>query len=269
VHRREKPGLDASLWQLYAAFSARDMQVQCPTEWKVLLVHEFVLVFKVLHAAKMAFLLFPWHLSHILQAIDRDQFLKTSAFARSELRATLPTLPRNSKFNLADLSRVIKVGAFHGLSSANIINGFKNTGTRPVNPAEISIGRLLLGKGWLNAAWKVGLEARATRLGPEARRDTRQPQLAFRAVSTRVLPLESTASVVLAAFEALDTEASRTNAGKEKVQATKGAMVYPQRRFSSPSSWRPPSAGNHSADPPAPLLVPPMTSRRPNIQNET
>jgi len=119
------------------------------------------------------------------------------------------------------------VGAGHGLSSANIINGFKKTGTRLVNPAEINIGRLLLGKGWRNAAWKVGLEARGTRLGPEVRRDMLQPQLAFGSVSTRVLPLEATAPVVLAAFEALDTEAARTKAGKGKVQATKGSMVYP------------------------------------------
>ena len=116
------------------------------------------------------------------------------------------------------------MGACHGPSSANIINGFKKTGTRLVNPAEINIGRLLLGKGWRNAAWKVGLEARGTRLGPEVRRDMLQPQLAFGPVSTRVLPLEATAPVVLAAFEALDTG---TKAGKGKVQATKGAMVYP------------------------------------------
>jgi len=59
VHRSDKPGFDADVWQLYAAFSARDMQGQCPREWKVLLVHESVLVLEVLHAAKMVFHLFP------------------------------------------------------------------------------------------------------------------------------------------------------------------------------------------------------------------
>jgi len=92
--------------------------------------------------------MFPSHLSHILQALDKDPFLKTKAYALSKLRATLPTLLRNSNFNLAKLMRVIKVGAFHRLSSVNIINGFKKTGTWPVSPAEINVGRLLLGKGF-------------------------------------------------------------------------------------------------------------------------
>ena len=222
VHRREKPGFDAPLWQVYAAFAARHLQGKCPGEWKVLLmdgckVHASVVGLKVLHAAKVVVLMFPSHLSHILQALDKDPFLKTKAYARSKLRATLPTLLRNSNFNSAKLMRVIKVGTFHGLSSVNIINGFKKTGTWPVSPAEINVGRLLLGKGVRNAARKVDLEQLATRLGPEARRDMRQPQIAFGSVSTRGLALEATAPAVLAAFEALDAEAVRKQAAEETV----------------------------------------------------
>ena len=38
VHRREKPGLDAPLWQVYAAFAERHLQGKCPGYWKVLLM---------------------------------------------------------------------------------------------------------------------------------------------------------------------------------------------------------------------------------------
>jgi len=130
--------------------------------------------------------MYPSHLSHILQALDKDPFLKTKAYARSELRATLPTLLRNSSFNLANLMRVSKVGAFHGMSSVNIIHGFKKTGTWPVCPAEVNVDRLLLGKGVRNAARKVELQQLATRLGPEARRDMRQPQISLAITPSRI-----------------------------------------------------------------------------------
>jgi len=230
VHRREKPDFDAPLWQVYAALAARHLQGKCPGEWKVLLmdsckVHASVVCLKVLHAAKVVVLMFPSHLSDILQALGKDPFLKTKAYARSELRLTLPTLPRNSKFSLANLMRVMKVGAFHGLSSVKTINGFKKTGTWSVSPAEVNVGRLLLGKGVRNAARKVDLEQLATRLGPEARRDMRQPQVSFGSVNTRGLALEATAPAVLAAFEALDAEAARKQAAKHTVQATKEAKA--------------------------------------------
>jgi len=217
VHRREKPGFDAPLWQTYAAFAARHLQGECPGDWKVLLmdgckVYASVVGLEVLHVAKVVVLMFPSHLSHILQALEKDPFLKTKACARSELRATLPTLPGNSKFNLTNLMRVIKMVAFHGLSSVNFISGFKKTDTWPSSPAEINVGWLLMGKRVRSAARKVDLEQLATRLGPEARRDMRQPQIAFGSVSTRGLALEATAPAVLATFEALDAQAARKHA---------------------------------------------------------
>jgi len=230
VYRREKPGFDAPLWQVYAAFAARHLQGKCPKEWNLLLmdgckVHASVVGLKVLHAAKVVVSMFPSHLSHILQALYKDPFLKTNAHARSELRATLPTLPRHSKFNLANLMRVIQVGAFHGLSSVNTMNGFKKTGTWTVSPDEINVGRLLLGKGVRNSERKVDLEQLAIRLGPEARRDMRHLQIEFGSVSTRGLAPEATAPAVLAAFEALEAEATRKQAAKETVQATKEAKA--------------------------------------------
>ena len=188
-------------------------------------INASVVCLKILHAAKVVVLMFPSHLSHILHALDKDPFLKTNAYARSEPRATLRTPPRNSKFNLANLMRVIKVGAFHGVSSVNISNGFKKTGTWPVSPAEINVGRLLLGKGVRKAARKMNLEQLSTRLVPEARRDMLQPQIAFGSVSTRVLALGATAAAVLVAFEALDAEAARKKAAKEPVQAAKEAKA--------------------------------------------
>jgi len=64
VHRREKPGFDASLWQTCDAFAARHLQRKCPGEWKMLLmdscaVHASVVGLKVLHAAKRWSSCFP------------------------------------------------------------------------------------------------------------------------------------------------------------------------------------------------------------------
>jgi len=95
-------------------------------------VHASVVGLKVLHAVKVVVLMFPSHLSCILQALDKDPFLKTKMYARMSLRAKLLTLPRNSKFNLANLMKVINQGTFHGLSSVNIVNGFNKTRTWPI-----------------------------------------------------------------------------------------------------------------------------------------
>lgn len=228
VHRREKPGFDGALWQVYAAFVVRVMKDKCPSEWKVLpmdgcKVHASVVGLTLLKSAKVVVLMFPSHLSHILQALDSNPFLKTKAHARVELRSMLPTIPRNTRFNLSHLMRVIKAGEFRGLSSVNIINGFKKAGTWPICPAEIDVGRLVLGKGARNSARKVDLELLATRLGPEARRDMRQPIIAFGSVSTRGLALEATAPAELAALASQDAEAARKQAAKSALQAGREA----------------------------------------------
>lgn len=230
VHRREKPGFDVALWEVYAAFVARAMKDKCPTEWKVLLmdgckVHASVVGLTLLKSAKVVVLMFPSHLSHILQALDSDPFMKVKVHARAELRSMLPTIPRNTRFNLSHLMRVIKAGAFRGLSSVNIVNGFKKTGTWPICPSEIDVGRLVLGKGARNSARKVDLELLATRLGPEARRDMRQPIIAFGSVSTRGLALEATAPAVLAALASQDAEAARKQAAKDALQARREAKA--------------------------------------------
>jgi len=207
---------------------ARHMVGKCTGDWSVLLmdgckVRVSVVDLKVLHAVKVVVLIFPSHHSHVLQALDKDPYMKTKAYARSSLRAMLPTLPRNSKFNLSNFMKVIKQGAFHGLSSVKIVNGFEKTGTWPIFPPEINVGRLVLGKGARNGARRVDLELLGTRLGPEARRDMRQPQVAFGSVSTWGLALEATAPPVLAMFAGIDAEAARKQESKATVQAAKAA----------------------------------------------
>jgi len=230
VHRREKPGFDGDLWDVYASFAARGLAGKCPGQWKVLLmdgckVHASVIGLRMLKASKVVVLMFPTHLSHILQALDSDPFLKTKVYARAHIRGLLPTLPRNSRFNLVHLMGMIKAGAFQGLSSVNIVNGFKKTGTWPICPSEIDVGRLVLGKGSKNSVRKVDLELLATRLGPEARRDMRQPIVTFASVSTRGLTLEATAPGVLKAFAAQDAESARKRAAKDKLQAARDAKA--------------------------------------------
>lgn len=84
------------------------MKDKCPTEWKVLLmdgckVYASVVGLTLLKSAKLVVLMFPSHHSHILQALDSDSFLKTKAHAQVELRSMLPTIPRNTRFNLSHL----------------------------------------------------------------------------------------------------------------------------------------------------------------------
>jgi len=59
VHRREKPGSDGNLWDVYASFAETELQGKCPGKWKELLVegckvHALVIGFKMLRASKVA-----------------------------------------------------------------------------------------------------------------------------------------------------------------------------------------------------------------------
>lgn len=230
VHRREKPGFDGPLWELYARFAARNLEKKCPGEWKVLLmdgckVHASSAGLTVLKQSKVVVLMFPSHLSHILQALDKDPFLKVKARGRTAMRTIIPTLPPKAKFNLVHLMRVINESAFYGLSSVNVINGFRQTGTWPINPTAIDVSRLVKGKGPVNAKRKVNLEQLIVRLGPEARRDMRNPVLSFGSVSTRGRAVEATSEAVLETLRELDAAAARKVAAKEKTQATRAAKT--------------------------------------------
>jgi len=108
------------------------------------------------------------------------------------MRALLPTIPRYSKFHLVHLMQVIHRAAFTGLSSVNIINGFRKTGMWPIDPSVIDVGRLTKGKGAQYSARKVDLEQLALRLGPEARRDMREPPISFGSISSRGQAIEAT-----------------------------------------------------------------------------
>jgi len=71
VHRREKPGFDVQLWDMYADFAARHMSKRCLGDWKVLLmdgctVHASPVGMRVLKASKVVVLMFPSHLPHVL-----------------------------------------------------------------------------------------------------------------------------------------------------------------------------------------------------------
>jgi len=103
-------------------------------------------------------LMIPSHLSHILQALDKDPFPKPKSERRSRMRRVLPTIPRRTKFNLVHLMQVIHSAAFNGPSSVDVINGFKKTGTWPICPSNINVNRLVKGKGAVHASLHVNLE---------------------------------------------------------------------------------------------------------------
>jgi len=226
VHRREKPGFDGPLWEVFAGFAARHLGKRCLDEWKVLLmdgcrVHASPVGVHVLKASKVVILMFPSHLSHILQALDHEPFLKTKSNARSGMRALLPTIPRGTKFNLVHHMRVIRRAAFTGLSSVNVLKGFENTGTWPMYPSVIKADRLVKGKGPVNAARKVDLEQLAFRLGPEARSDMREQVVSFGSISNRGRAIEATNDAMLKATDDLAAVSASKQAAKDKHQAAK------------------------------------------------
>ncbi|OSX70866.1 hypothetical protein BU14_0647s0005 [Porphyra umbilicalis] len=228
VHRREKPGFDGPLWEVFASFAARHVGKLCSREWKVLLmdrcrVHASHVDLRVLKASKVVVLMIPSHLSHIPQALDKDTFLKTKSDARSGMRSLLATIPRHATFNLVYLMGVIRRAAFTGLSSVYVISGFQKTGTWPIDPSVVNIDRLVKGKGAANVVRTVYLEQLALRLGPEPRRDMREPVISFGSISTRGRAIEATSDAMLEAMDELTTAAAGKQAAKDMYQAAKSA----------------------------------------------
>jgi len=187
--------------------------------------HASLVGLRVLKASKVVVLMFPSHLSHILQALDSEPFLKTKSNARSGMRTLLPTIPRGTKFNLVHLLRFIRRAAFTGLSSVNVVKGFENTGTWPIDPSVIKVDRLVNRKGPVNAARKVDLEHLALRLGPEARRDMREPVVSFGSISNRGRAIEATNDAMLKAMDELAAVAASKQAAKDKHQVAKTARA--------------------------------------------
>ena len=105
VHRRENPAFDGDLWLEYARFLARHPGYTKPTKRKLLImdgckVHLSAKGLDILKAAKAAVLMFPSHLSHLLQPCDDDLFLKVKGDAFRSARAMLPTLHASSSFTV-------------------------------------------------------------------------------------------------------------------------------------------------------------------------
>jgi len=119
--------------------------------------------------------------------------------------------------------QVMNRAAFTGLSSVNIINGFRKTGTWPIDPSVIDVGRLTKGKGAQCAARKVIIEQLALKLGPEARRDMRKPAISFGSISTRGRAIEATSDGMLTAMGQLAAIALEKQKAKDRSQAAKEA----------------------------------------------
>jgi len=105
VHRRENPGFDGDLWLEYARFLAKHLGSTQPTKWKLLLmdgckVHLSANGLAILKAAKVVVLMFPSHLSYLLQSCVDDPLLQVKAHAFRSARAMLPTLPAGSSFTV-------------------------------------------------------------------------------------------------------------------------------------------------------------------------
>ena len=80
-------------------------------------------------------------------------------------------------------------------------------------------------KGPVNAARKVDLEHLALRLGPEARRDMREPVVSFGSISNRGRAIEATNDAMLKAMDELAAVAASKQAAKDKHQVAKTARA--------------------------------------------
>eukprot|EP00170_Pyropia_yezoensis_P003994 contig_16519_g4005 len=180
----------------------------------------------VLKDAKAVVLIFSSHLSHILEALDGQPFPKTKARSDTVTGEMLSTLLRGGRFNLIHLMKLINQRSFHGLSSVNIITGFRETGTWPINPGAIDVTRLLKGKCTKYSQRKVDIERLSVRLGPEARREMREPLLSFGSVPTRGRAVEATTEAVLGALGELDKAAAAKKNAEDKLEANREAKLY-------------------------------------------
>ena len=200
----------------------------------------------ILKAARVVALIFPSHLSHLLQPRYEDPFLKVKAHAYRTTRTMLETVPAGSHFILKHLMMVMADAYLHGLSSVHVINGFQNTGAWPVDPKKVEVVRLLTGRGATNAARREDLRWLRIRLGPEARREMNEPVLSFVSVSIRGRTVVATSDGVLKAINNLDAVKEAARKAKEAMQArtvnarlAHAAQVLADERDADQRRWNP------------------------------
>lgn len=109
------------------------------------------------------------------------------------------------------------------MTSVNVVHGFKNTGASPVDAMNISVERLLTGKGAAYASRRVDLRRRMVRLGPEARREMDQTMISFGSISNRGRAVIATSHGVLAEICQLDAAKKKARTAKEDRQARASA----------------------------------------------
>jgi len=173
----------------------------------------------LLKAANVVVLMFPSHLSHLLQPCDDGPFLKVKAHSYRSARALLPTVPAGTHSTLKHLILVIAEACLHGLSSVHVTNGFKNTGAWPVDASQVEVARLLTGMGAGYATRRVDLRRQMVRLGPEARREMDKPVVSFGSISNRGRAVVATSHGVLAAIHELDAATEMALKAKKVRQA--------------------------------------------------
>lgn len=243
MHRREKSGIDAALWDFFAGFAARNLVKRCPGDWMVLLMDKCkaqssLVGLRLLMADKVVVLMFPSHLSHILHALDKDPFFKTKVVDRWAMRDLLCKVPRGAKLSLVNIIEVIHRAAYAGLRLVNIVNCSKKTGTWPVDPSVVHEERLLKGKRATYAGLTDDLEQLTLRLSPEARREMRDPIISFDFISTRGHAIEAASERMLKTTGWL-TEIEAAKWGREGEQPYDIKPSNLQTTNPSPETHRP------------------------------
>jgi len=248
VHRRDPPGFNKPLWGEWAHHVARLLKDVRPSEPKLLLldgckVHFDLDGLRALRAANIYALMFPSHLSHILQPCDDRIFVALKGLGRTYMRGMLPTIPPGGGFDVRHLLLAIADCWTLTMTPERIKASFANCGMWPVNPSNINLDRLRCGKGEGAARREVNLVTFVTRLKPEAVRQMEEVVWSFGSISNRGKALLANSEAVMDAIEEKEAEDAKkaTAAAKKaamkqqkKDAAAREALIIRDRRVRGP-----------------------------------
>lgn len=224
VRRREPPGFDQELWGEWAHSVARLLGKVRPEEPKLLLldgckVHYDLDGLLALRAANVYALMYPSHLSHILQPCDDRVFLALKANGRTHMRALLASIPAGAGFDVRYLLQAIAASWTATMTPQRIKSSFKNCGMWPIDVNRIDVNRLRTGKGTAAAHRAIHMPTLVARLKPEAVRQLEEVTWAYGSIS-------NSGKAVLANSEAVTkaiNEKLQADAAKAKEAARKAA----------------------------------------------
>lgn len=188
VRRRELPGRNQDLWRDWAHSVARILGKVRPGEPKLLLLDGCKVQYDLdrllaLQAANVYALMYPSHLSHVLQPCDDRIFLALKANGHTHMRELQSTIPDGAVFDVHYLLHAISACWTATMTPERINSSFINSGIWPIDVTRIDLDRLCAGKGTAAAHRAINLPTLVARLKPEALRKMEEVTWAYGSIS--------------------------------------------------------------------------------------